>query len=161
MNQIHIDVQRVIEEGPEEPDIRRCIESVLKEENITDEVELTVRIVDEEEITALNQQYRNKAGATNILSFPFEMPPEIDLSEVMATRLLGDLVLAASVVKEEAQAQGKTLAAHWAHLLVHGTLHLLGYDHQHAEAAEIMEHKEIAILNTLGYTNPYRVEQNA
>jgi probable rRNA maturation factor len=161
MNQIHIDVQRVIDEGPEEPDIRRCIESVLKEEKITDDIELTVRIVDEAEITSLNLEYRNKTGSTNILSFPFELPAEIDLSEMMNSRLLGDLVIAASVVKREAQVQGKTQAAHWAHLLVHGTLHLLGYDHQHAKEAENMEHKEITILNTLGYTNPYRVEQNA
>jgi len=160
MNTIHIDVQRAIDDGPEEPDIRRCIESVLKEESITDEVELTVRIVDEAEITSLNQTYRDKAASTNILSFPFNVPVGLDLSEVMPVRLLGDLIIAADVVKREAETQGKTLAAHWAHLLVHGTLHLLGHDHQDDKEAENMEQKEIFILNLLGYKNPYGVEQS-
>jgi len=160
MSQVHVDVQCMVDDGPEEPDIRRCIETVLEEEGITDDVELTVRIVDEDEITSLNQAYRNKTGSTNILSFPFELSADIELSDVMNTHLLGDLVIASSVVTREAHEQGKTEAAHWAHMLVHGTLHLLGYDHQHDKEAEKMEHKEITILNILGYSNPYRVKQS-
>ena len=161
MSQVHVDVQRMVDEGPEEPDIRRCIETVIKEEHITDDVELTVRIVDEDEIASLNQTYRNKTGSTNILSFPFEITTDIDMSDVLNTRLLGDLVVASPVVIREATEQGKTEAAHWAHMLVHGTLHLLGYDHQQDEDAEKMEHREITILKTLGYSNPYRVKQSA
>ena len=78
----------------------------------------------------------------------------------MNSHLLGDLVIASPVVTREAHEQGKTIAAHWAHMLVHGTLHLLGYDHQQNEEAEIMEQKEITILNSLGYSNPYRVKQS-
>lgn len=161
MSQLHVDLQRMVDEGPEESEIRRCIEAVLKEEQINDAVELTVRIVDEDEIASLNQTYRNKTGSTNVLSFPFEFTPGVELSDVLSTRLLGDLVIASAVVIREAREQRKTPAAHWAHILVHGGLHLLGYDHQDNEEAEKMEQKEVTILNTLGYPNPYREEQSA
>ncbi len=114
-----------------------------------DTAELTVRIVDEEEIAALNQQYRNKKGPTNVLSFPYEPFPGI------ASRLLGDIVICAPVVEEEAKAQNKLLLAHWAHMVVHGALHLLGYDHENCQDADIMENLETEILIQLGFLPPY------
>jgi probable rRNA maturation factor len=113
------------------------------------EAEVAVRVVDRAEGAALNQRYRGKAGPTNVLSFPFEAPHGVDLP------WLGDLVLCAPLVAEEALAQGKLPAAHWAHLVVHGILHLLGYDHQtEGEAAE-MERIEVEVLRGLGFDDPY------
>lgn len=114
-----------------------------------DEAELTVRVVDREESHLLNQTYRGKDGPTNVLSFPAELPEGIDLP------LLGDIVICAPLVCDEATEQGKAAQAHWAHLLIHGVLHLLGYDHQHEEQAEEMESIEIRLLGKLGYANPY------
>lgn len=116
--------------------------------------QLTVRVVDEAEIATLNETYRHKSGTTNVLSFPFEAPPGVDLP------LLGDIIICAAVVEREAQQQRKSLREHWAHMLVHGTLHLLGYDHMMDEEAGIMESLEISILSHLGFPNPY-VEKEA
>jgi probable rRNA maturation factor len=123
------------------------------------DVSLTVRIVDEEEGQALNTDFRGKDYPTNVLSFPYEKPPfAIDYGEDEAPddeNYLGDLVICQPVVQKEAQAQEKTLDQHWAHLFVHGVLHLQGFDHiSDAEAVE-METLEIAILGQLGYPNPY------
>lgn len=115
--------------------------------------QITVRIVDVDEITELNEQYRQKTGATNVLSFPFELPPGVPEEAVDAT--LGDLVICAAVVEQEAEAQHKSAEAHWAHMIVHGTLHLLGYDHLTDDEAQQMEAEEIAILKSFGYANPY------
>lgn len=111
--------------------------------------ELVIRIVDEAEGAALNRQYRHKEGATNVLSFPFEPPPGV------STRIVGDLVLCAPLVIREAAEQGKTAQAHWAHLVVHGVLHLLGHDHRNDEEAAEMEGLEIEILTELGFADPY------
>ena len=111
---------------------------------------LTLRVTDEAESAALNQAYRNKPGPTNVLSFPFDPPPG------WSGNYLGDLVLCAPVVAREAQAQGKPSRAHWAHLSVHGSLHLLGYDHQDADDARRMEALEIRILRELGFDDPYQ-----
>lgn len=111
--------------------------------------ELTIRIVDNNESQALNLQYRNKDKPTNVLSFPFEVPEGIELD------LLGDLVIAADVVKIEAQEQNKQLQAHWAHMVTHGCLHLLGFDHISDDEAEEMEALEIVKLANLGFKNPY------
>jgi probable rRNA maturation factor len=115
--------------------------------------ELTVRIVDEAESAALNRRYRGKRGPTNVLSFAGERLP------VAAPELppLGDLVICASVVQREAREQGKTLAAHFAHLLIHGVLHLEGYDHEAPAAAAKMEARERKLLAGLGFPDPYSV----
>lgn len=112
--------------------------------------EVTLRIVDEKESAKLNERYRHKKGPTNVLSFPFETPPGIK-----PLPLLGDLVLCAPIIAQEARMQHKTQLAHWAHIIIHGTLHLIGYDHINDKDAVIMEQLEIKLLNQLGYANPY------
>lgn len=124
-------------------------EAALSQEPLNDEYELTIRIVDKSEIQALNNTYRHKNKATNVLSFPFEAPPEIQLP------LLGDLVICHDVVVEEAQQQHKTIIEHWAHMVIHGLLHLKGYDHIEDSDAQIMEALEIRILEILKIADPY------
>ncbi|MDH3693714.1 MAG: rRNA maturation RNase YbeY [Gammaproteobacteria bacterium] len=111
--------------------------------------ELTVRVVDENEIRELNRTYRGKDQATNVLSFPFTDPPQT------ATNILGDVVVCASVIKREAQEQNKAQDAHWAHMIVHGVLHLCGYDHEQQTQAEQMERMETTVLAQLGFPAPY------
>ena len=111
--------------------------------------ELTIRVVDEAESQQLNNDYRQKNKSTNVLSFPFEVP------EGVPCDLLGDLVVCFPVVKKEALEQNKALNDHWAHMLIHGTLHLLGFDHLEDDEAEEMESLEISILNQLNISNPY------
>lgn len=113
------------------------------------DAELTLRVVDEEESAYLNKTYRGKPGPTNVLSFAAEISPEVPVA------LLGDLVICAPVVLREADEQHKPAQAHWAHMTVHGCLHLLGYDHQTARAARAMEMLEIEVLGQLGFSNPY------
>ena len=117
------------------------------------ESEVTVRLVDEAESHELNLTYRGKDKPTNVLSFPFEAPPGIELP------LLGDLIICRQVVEQEAAEQGKSPEAHWAHMVVHGTLHLLGYDHIEDEEAEEMEALETEIMLALGYPDPYISEK--
>jgi len=117
------------------------------------DLQVTVRIVDEAEITQLNKDYRHKEGPTNVLSFPFESPPGMPGEECES--LLGDVVVCAAVVAQEAVVQHKPTEAHWAHMLVHGILHLLGYDHQTDSEAQEMETLEVDVLAGLGYPNPY------
>lgn len=126
-----------------------------------DNAELTIRVVDEMEGQALNQRYRGREGATNVLSFPCELPegvPPGDVDALKLDELLGDVVICAPVVEREARTQGKASQAHWAHLVVHGVLHLLGYDHQAPEQAAGMEARERAILAGLGFPDPYETE---
>ena len=111
--------------------------------------EITIRIVDVKEITQLNKQYRKKNKPTNIIAFNFYPPPKVK------TNLLGDLVICAPVVKLEAKSQHKTIVSHWAHLTIHGVLHLLGHDHENATDAKKMEKLEIKFLKELGFKNPY------
>lgn len=115
-----------------------------------EEKEITIRLVDNDESQALNSQYRHKDKPTNVLSFPFECPPGIELP------LLGDLVICAPVIAQEASEQHKSLHNHYAHMTVHGILHLLGYDHIEDDEAEIMEALEIEILSQLGIDDPYQ-----
>ncbi|MBB1321133.1 rRNA maturation RNase YbeY [Shewanella sp. SR43-8] len=114
------------------------------------EVELTIRIVEVAESQLLNLTYRGKDKPTNVLSFPFEAPPEVELP------LLGDLVICAHVVEQEAIEQNKPLNAHWAHMVIHGCLHLLGYDHIIDQEADEMESLETQLVEGLGFTNPYK-----
>lgn len=113
------------------------------------DAELSIRIVDAAESRALNRRYRAKDKPTNVLAFPAELPPELELP------LLGDLVICREVVEAEAAAQAKPLNAHWAHMVVHGTLHLVGYDHETAGEAATMESLEAEILAALGWPDPY------
>ena len=114
------------------------------------EPELTIRLTDDEESQALNSEYRGKDKPTNVLSFPFDAPPEVPLE------LLGDLVICVGVVEREAVEQDKTAEAHWAHMVIHGCLHLLGYDHIKDDEAEEMEALERDLLASLGYSDPYQ-----
>jgi probable rRNA maturation factor len=148
VNEIEI---QTIYESPGQPDqqqIQLWVDTAL--EGFDQDTEIVVRIVNEQESAQLNQQYRHKNGPTNILSFPVEVPEGIELN------LLGDLVVCAPVLEKEAREQNKLLADHWAHIIIHGVLHLLGHDHLEDEEAELMENKEIAILNQLTINNPYR-----
>lgn len=111
--------------------------------------EITIRVVDEIESAHLNETFRHHHGPTNVLSFPFVAPPKVKLA------LLGDLVICAPIVIKEAQEQDKDPVSHWAHLTIHGTLHLLGYDHLNDQDADRMEGIEIAIMKRLGFPNPY------
>ncbi len=113
------------------------------------EHEITIRIVDESESQALNKKYRCRDRPTNVLSFPADLPPGVDHP------LLGDLVICAPLLEREATAQGKEPQAHWAHLVIHGVLHLLGHDHQQPDEADEMEALETAILASIGYPDPY------
>jgi probable rRNA maturation factor len=116
--------------------------------------ELTVRVVGRGESAALNARYRGKRGPTNVLSFPGEPMPQKSRDLLP----LGDVVICASVVAREAREQGKPLAAHWAHMVVHGTLHLQGYDHENARDAKAMEARERALLRDLGFPDPYSIK---
>lgn len=129
--------------------LRRWVKAAL--EGRRARAELTVRVVNETEGAALNERWRARRGPTNVLSFPAEPVPGV------AEDVLGDIVICAPVVEREAREQRKALEAHWAHLVVHGCLHLLGYDHQRKADAKMMEETEATILAGLGYTDPYRV----
>ncbi|MCG3865127.1 MULTISPECIES: rRNA maturation RNase YbeY [unclassified Photobacterium] len=117
------------------------------------DAEVTIRLVDEQESHALNLEYRGKDRPTNVLSFPFEAPPGMELE------LLGDLIICRQVVEKEALEQNKPLKAHWAHMVVHGSLHLLGYDHIEDEEAEEMESLETEIMQNMGFVDPYISEK--
>jgi len=151
--ELHLDLQVALDTSgyalPGEAQIRAWVAAALAAR--MPEAELTIRIVDEVESEQLNQQYRHKSGPTNVLSFPFEtdLPMEIPL--------LGDIVICAPVVVREALEQHKDLSSHWAHMVLHGTLHLLGYDHISDSDADKMEQTEIQLMQQLGFSNPYEV----
>ncbi|WP_338576945.1 rRNA maturation RNase YbeY [Erwinia sp. E_sp_B04_8] len=154
MSTVILDLQLACEktEGlPAESDFRCWLEAVLPK--FQEESEVTVRVVDEAESHELNHTYRGKDKPTNVLSFPFEAPPGIELP------LLGDLIICRQVVEQEAAEQEKPLLAHWAHMVVHGSLHLLGYDHIEDDEAEEMESIETEIMLALGYDDPYISEK--
>ncbi|MFA0812252.1 rRNA maturation RNase YbeY [Microbulbifer epialgicus] len=149
MIDLTLDIQRAsrFTDLPSDEDIRTWVTTTLSGHR--EEAELSVRIVDEEESQQLNHQYRGKDKPTNVLSFHTDFPAELNLP------LLGDLVICAPVVQKEAEQQHKTLSAHWAHMLVHGTLHLLGYDHIEDTDAVLMEKLETQLLESLGFADPY------
>ena len=132
---------------PSRSKVRRWVERSLKA-TMPESAVVTVRFVDAEEGQALNRDYRGKDYATNVLSFPYELPPE----------MAGDLVVCLPVVLREAAEQGKAIEAHFAHMLVHGMLHLQGFDHEDDQEAEEMEALERDILLKMGHTNPYAGE---
>ncbi|MBL4831889.1 MAG: rRNA maturation RNase YbeY [Aliivibrio sp.] len=117
------------------------------------QAEVTIRVVDQSESQQLNFDYRGKEKPTNVLSFPFEAPPGIEID------LLGDLIICRQVVEQEAIQQNKSLAAHWAHMVVHGSLHLLGYDHIEDDEAEEMESLETEIMLKMNFPDPYLSEK--
>ena len=154
MGRIFVDLQVAtenIESLPTEEQIVQWATAAVQPEG--DELEMTVRIVDEAESHELNLTYRGKDRPTNVLSFPFECPDEVELP------LLGDLVICRQVVEREAAEQEKPLIAHWAHMVVHGSLHLLGYDHIEDDEAEEMESLETQIMQGLGFDDPYLAEK--
>ncbi|MBB3229042.1 putative rRNA maturation factor [Luteibacter sp. Sphag1AF] len=134
---------------PAAASFRRWVAAALAGARRRKPAELAIRIVDAEEGQSLNLQYRGRDYATNVLSFPADLPPGLNLP------LIGDLVICAPVVSREAGEQGKPEAHHWAHLTVHGVLHLLGYDHEVEAEADAMEALETKILAGLGISNPY------
>jgi probable rRNA maturation factor len=145
-----VDIQSASAEPvPDEDDIRHWIGSALSCAPERSDAEVSLRLVDEAEMAELNSNYRGQNGATNVLSFPTDLPTDLQLP------MLGDIVICAPVVRREADEQGKPLQAHWAHMTVHGTLHLLGYDHIEDADAAIMEALETDILKQLAYPCPY------
>lgn len=151
---VHVDLQHATQDvcGLPSPSELECwVAQALTAANVDQpNVEITVRVVEPEESQHLNHTYRGQDKPTNVLAFPFTSPQEVNLP------LLGDLVICAEIVRTQADEQGKTLQAHWAHLIVHGTLHLLGYDHISDTQAEEMESLECKILTDLGYPDPYQ-----
>lgn len=156
---IELDLQLATEAGdlPAEAQLRRWVELALRQR--TADSELTIRLVDAEEGQELNRTYRYKDYATNVLSFPAEVPDGPGGEPLLDIPLLGDLVICVPVVEREAREQNKALEAHWAHLVIHGCLHLLGYDHIDDEEAEEMEGLERQLLAELGYPDPYRDDE--
>lgn len=151
---IELDLQIAVENEqglPTEQDIQLWLNKTIPQ--FQENAELTVRIVDTEESHQLNHEYRGKDKPTNVLSFPFEAPPGIELD------LLGDLIICRQVVEKEAEEQNKPLLAHWAHMVVHGSLHLLGYDHIEDDEAEEMESLETEIMQAMGFEDPYILEK--
>lgn len=146
--QLEVDIQRA-SQAPDLPDdesLRRWAGLALRDKPGH---ELTIRLVDEAESQELNGTYRDRQYPTNVLSFPSDLPPELNIP------LLGDLVICAPVVAREAQEQGKPLDAHWAHMVIHGCLHLIGFDHIEDDEAEEMESLERRLLAELGIADPY------
>lgn len=151
-----VDVIRAIDNNalPDDADFDHWVTSALQVAGHSCDTSVAIRLVDAAEMQTLNHTYRHKDKPTNVLSFPFDMPDGIDT----LPPFLGDLAICAEVVFDEATAQNKTAQAHWAHMVVHGTLHLLGYDHIDDAEADIMERLEITILNQLGYPDPYQTD---
>lgn len=151
---VQVDVQNACDDdtAPETQIVESWIARAVAAAGAGSAFEVSVRIVDADEIHALNSKYRGKDEPTNVLSFPAGkvagLPADIPV-------LLGDVVVCASVVRDEAEAQGKAVADHWAHMLVHGTLHLLGFEHETDTEAAAMEALEIRILSDHGLADPY------
>ncbi len=147
---VTIDVQREApEDAPDDESLLRTAAEALSAAGRDEDSEISLRIVDSDEMQALNARYRGKDKPTNVLSFPAELP------EGVTVPLLGDIAICAAVVEREAKEQQKELKAHWDHMLVHGVLHLLGYDHEDDDEAAEMEALETRVLADLGWPNPY------
>ncbi|MDE8602336.1 rRNA maturation RNase YbeY [Marinomonas sp. RSW2] len=154
MAHLELDLQiatKATQRLPSEADFRLWVEKALP--TLGEEFEVTIRIVDEEESHALNHEYRGKDKPTNVLSFPFEAPPGLELP------LLGDLVICTRIVEKEAKEQDKELLHHWAHMTIHGILHLRGYDHINDDEADEMELIETQLLASLSISDPYLIKE--
>ena len=154
--ELQLDVQLAVEKEndlPTEEQLSLWATTALLKRTEHEDPELTIRIVDEAESQELNFEYRGKDKPTNVLSFPFEAPAHVPIP------LLGDLIVCKQVVEREAIEQDKTLTAHWAHMIVHGCLHLLGYDHIEDEEAEEMEGIERIVMAELGFEDPYKNDE--
>lgn len=152
MSELLVDIQRIAE-NPQMPADDALAGWARAGFQGDGDAEVTLRLVDEEESAELNSRYRGKDRPTNVLSFPFEPPPGIPVN------LLGDLVICSAVVAAEAREQQKSLSAHWAHMVIHGMLHLQGYDHAELAEAVIMEDLETRLLAALGFPAPYPDEE--
>lgn len=150
MNYLELQVATTSNDYPTEAQFQLWLDTALAGRE--QDAEVVIRLVDHAESAELNSQYRHKNGPTNILSFPFEAPPGVELD------LLGDLLVCAPLIVSEATEQNKLPLHHWAHITVHGVLHLLGYDHLDDQEAEQMEALEIDILHKLNIANPYLEE---
>jgi len=148
MNVVEVQLASQSDQLPSQDKFQYWIDAVLSDNS--QDLEIVIRIIDEPEMIQFNEQYRDKKGVTNILSFPFDVPDGIE------SQLLGDLLVCAPIVEKEALAQQKKIEHHWAHMIVHGVLHLLGYDHIENEEAEEMEVLEIKILKKIKIKNPYQ-----
>ena len=152
-----IEIERLLElDGiPDDDQLRRFAELALEDSSNDqpDQTRVHLRIVDEAEGRALNHRWRGKDSATNVLSFPSDLPSE--LPDGTRLQLLGDVVLCAPAIAREAATQQKNVTHHWAHLVIHGVLHLRGFDHNEAEAAETMEQRERELLAKLDIPDPY------
>ena len=155
MASVHIDVMINSHSSqlPEQSELEKWAAAAVGQHR--QEAEISLLIVDEDEGAELNRQWRGKEGPTNVLSFPSDLPAELELP------LLGDLIICVPVVEQEAIEQKKSLNSHWAHMMVHGTLHLLGYDHIDDQEAEEMESLETEILGQLGYPDPYQDSESS
>src|SRR5688572_8425759 len=145
---LDLQIDSACKDLPERKEITRWARAVLKENGAPD-THLCIRIVDEAESQQLNETYRKKTGPTNVLAFPSEIPAGLQSSA------LGDIIICAPVVAREAAAQHKPLQAHWAHMIVHGIMHLRGYTHDTDATAHVMENMEIKVMQSLGFENPY------
>ena len=155
-NELIIDLQLALElppqDLPSQAELVQWSSAALSVADYHKDAEITVRLVESQEVQQLNAEYRHLDKPTNILSFPFECPPQLELP------LLGDLVICDKILRSEALEQHKSYQEHFAHLIIHGILHLLGFDHIEPRQAEEMESLEIAALKTLGYPDPYFLE---
>lgn len=161
VSDILVDEDEDVPKCPQEDLIRQWAQqSYLKAEDRI----ASVQVVSEAEMQKLNRDWRGKDTPTNVLSFPMALDevPDLSLLDAEGEHVLplGDIVLCAAVINREAAEQGKSIDAHWAHMVVHGTLHLQGYDHIDGNDAEEMEALEIKILHSLGFDNPYQLKQN-
>jgi probable rRNA maturation factor len=150
---VEVEVQFALEDATLPPPSAFRIWAAAALADYPDDAQMTIRITDETESRQLNSEYRGRDKPTNVLSFPFEPPQGVPLEQI--GHHLGDLVICAPVVEREAAQQNKTPAAHWAHMVVHGVLHLRGFDHEDEAEAQRMEDREREVLDGLGFSDPY------
>ena len=147
MIEINVQVESQNQKIPNNTQLEKWCSIVLKKKQ---QYALCLRIVDKNESQNLNRKWRKKDYPTNVLSFPLDIPKGL-----FETNFLGDIIICAPIIEQEAFEQKKDIQAHWAHIIIHGCLHLLGYDHITDEDAQVMEELEVNLLKKLGFSNPY------